>query len=709
MKKTFFLFIAVVLSGGFVFAQNNATTITFVNTGKMFIGGDATHTALYVPDAVRMLDASTNVPEILMKYNGIVGRWDIGGNFYQDSYYNVFKPSPDGFCYGMVRFVTDRGVERYIKPLSTEPSFDRSASFVSFPTVVLETNDTVTVPAQMGIDVLNAHKINNGRLLLKSEDIGGKVYDASLRVRENIAATSSAYVDPGMVIVEKWVRTYRLGTQLFGFATPFFNTQKSGYFAGNWVRKPERGANMHTEYYLGNKPSPSNPNVIHLDQFVIDPNIKFDAGRAYIIEPRPPGFDYQLLKDKGLWITDDDPPAYDKDKFVFNGKVYQLPLYTEQLYAEDNLPILKLDGGTATTVATNWLIGNSYTCAISLDALGNYLGGHTLNFSPIMYVFPAGSTTYQPYDFREIITLYNMTEIPAMSIFMVRPNKNQSSTAQFKIDKSMLVHSTVDYGQTDYVAQAPGRLRAPHSGLNNQVIFRLTTADNENNYDLSAIGLRVPIGSGTNAIIPSLGIDNGDIPKVYMGEKAGFQLYTLSAPDAVTDIVTKLSINCVPLDVVTVPMNIKPMAYEPKTMILSVEGVETLTSPDFWIEDLMTGAKHRFVNGEPYVFSVDPDDEHERFLVHFDPQPIPTDIDDPLVNSKLNMFAIGKEIFIENLLPSDIGAKAEIYDVAGRLLDAFKITEQPKMSYLTNGLISGTYIMRLFRNNSVETMKLIIR
>jgi len=712
MKKIFFFLIAVIFSGSYIFAQstNNASTITFVNTGKMFIGGDATHTALYVPDAVRMLDNDGNTPEIYLDEGATKGRWDIGGNFYQDSQSHVFKSSLDGNCYGMVRFVDNRGQMRYIKPYSTEPTFNRSTSWVAFPSVVLETNDTVTLPAKMGIDVLNAHTINNGKLLLKSEDIGGKVYDASLRVKENMQKVSSDYVDPGMVIVEKWVKTYRLGTQLFGFATPFKNTQFTGYFAGNWVRKPEQGVNLHTVYVLGNKPDPDNPAYIAMDQYVRYPTFPFDAGRGYLIKPRPTDFPYQdLINGNGLGITGDEPSAYNKDKFVFDGKVYTLSSYTEQLFAEDNLPIYKLTQQTG-DMTTNWLMGNSYTCAISMNALYNYIAGHTLDFSPIMYVFPAGSTSYQPYDITGNIALYQMTEIPAMSIFLLRLSKNQNSAAkiaaQFKITKNMLVHSIVDYGQNDYVqqapAQAPGVMNAPHSGLNNQVIFRLTTADNESNFDLAAIGLR------SNG---SLGNATNDMQKVYMPESAGFQLYTVTIPDATTNVQTKLSANSVPLDVETVAMNLKPMANEAKTMILSVKGIETLTSEDFWIEDLKTGATHRFMNGEPYVFTADPADAQERFLVHFNVQPIP---DDPTGNNgtpdtKLDMYVIGKEIFIDNLLPGDIGADAAIYDVAGKLLDTFKVTNAPKMSYLTKGLISGTYIMRLFRTNSVETLKLIIR
>jgi len=707
MKKLFLFFIVVVLSGGYLFAQNEASTITFVNTGKMFIGGDATHTALYVPDAVRMLDNDGNTPEIYLDEGATKGRWDIGGNFYQDSYKNVFKLSPDGYCYGMVRFVDNRGKNRYIEPLSTATTFKRNTSWVAFPSVVLETTDTLVLPAQMGIDVSEVHSINSGKLLLKSEDINGKVYDASLRVR--FSGTSSSLVDPGMVVVEKWMKTYRLGEQLFGFATPFNNTQKSGYFAGNWVRKPEQGVNMHTEYYLGNKPSVPNPNIIDLDQYVIDPNFKLDAGRAYLIKPRPAGFDYSTLVPVGLQITGANnpiPSAYDQDKFVFNGVVYQLPFYQEQLFAEDNLPIYKFSQKPTTGVSTNWLMGNSYTCAISLDSLIKYMSYSDFNFNPTMYVFPYGSQTYQPLKINDDITLLKFGEIPAMSIFMVRPTSNQPlwQTGEFKVSKNLLVHSIVDHGQTSYYvpSNAPGTMYAPHSGLNNQVIFRLTTADNESNFDVTAIGLRA---NGT------LVSNSSDVSKVYMAENAGFQLYTLSAPAAGTGVISKTSVKRVPFDVETVPMNVKPLAYESKTMVLSVEGVETLTSPDFWIEDLQTGATHRFVNGEPYVFTTQIDDPQERFLVHFNVQPVPNDPTgtEYTPDTKLNIYAVGKEIFIENLLQSDIGANAAIYDVAGKLLDTFKVTKTPTMSYMTNGLISGTYIMRLFRTNSAEALKLIIR
>jgi len=349
-------------------------------------------------------------------------------------------------------------------------------------------------------------------------------------------------------------------------------------------------------------------------------------------------------------------------------------------------------------------MGNSYTCAISVDSIVELIKRSSYVFSRSMYVFPNGSQTYQEVklvDAANDILVWQADEIPAMSIFMLRLGKNQGANAEeFKIGKSALVHSTVANNES-WQFSAPGKRNAPGSGLNNQVIFRVTTADNENNFDLAAIGLR------ENSV---LGSDANDMQKVYMSDNAGFQLYTLATPDA-NNNQAKLSANGVPLTVEQVAMSLKPMAYEPQTMVLSVKGIETLSSEDFWLEDLQTQAIHRFINGEPYVFTTDPEDAHERFIVHFKSPRAPDDptsIDDVLY-SKLNMYAIGKEIFVENLLSGDIGSDAAIYDIAGKLLDAFKVTEYPKMSYTTNGLISGTYIVRLQRTNSVETLKLIIR
>jgi hypothetical protein len=445
-------------------------------------------------------------------------------------------------------------------------------------------------------------------------------------------------------------------------------------------------------------------------------------GQPYLIKSRPTGWLYEgLVSAGGLgftngWSGNAINAAYDKDQFRFDGSVYSLDTLDEQLFAKDNLPPYQLTGSGAGE-AKNWVMGNSYTSAISIEKLKNYIGTHAMNFYSVFYVFDAGSQTYQPIDFRNINpTVWRQDEIPAMSVFMIRiPASQVNKTAEFKISKDMLVHSKRDFGNTGDFA-APGKSNAGGaSDLNNQVIFRITTTENENNYDLAAIGLR------SNA---SLSSDTYDMSKVYIsGNQTGFQLYTLSAPIAETDLRSKLSANAVPLTVDSVLMNFYPSGYEPKTMILNVEGVETLSSEDFWLEDLKTKATHRFVNGEPYIFQAYPEDAQERFVVHFKAQPAPQNQEEQgseddqenetgtgsVLASKINMYAVDRQIFIENLLVSDMGAEAAIYDVAGKQVDTFKVTEYPNMTYASKGLVSGTYIMRLFRNSKPETMKLIVR
>ncbi|NLO69376.1 MAG: hypothetical protein GX102_00150 [Porphyromonadaceae bacterium] len=70
-----------------------------------------------------------------------------------------------------------------------------------------------------------------------------------------------------------------------------------------------------------------------------------------------------------------------------------------------------------------------------------------LAFAPYIYVFPAGSTSYQPLlisdDVTNGITVATYNEIPAMSIFMVRVSKSNTETGSLVINKGMQVHSTL--------------------------------------------------------------------------------------------------------------------------------------------------------------------------------------------------------------------------------------------------------------------------
>ena len=366
--------------------MNAQTNVTFVNTGQMYVApqGVSSGVSLYVPDAMRQLTVSGRTVGIIQN-----GTTELGGNFYQDALTTVFEVdgNTNTTSTGKFRFVGEHpGVNRTITTQSKNiNTFDRGSYYIAFPNIEISTNDSIAVPGKMGIDASSLHCINNktGKMILRSDVVSSKSYDASLRV--NKSGTSSALVDLGAVIVERDMTLYRPSngsTQLFGFATPYKNTQLSGYFAGNWVRRPlNDGTYGHTTLIYGNKDNSPADGIIDADQYVYLAAEKLVPAQAYLIKPRPNAYSYSDLQaESGLWYTgEQNPSLYDKGKYYFNGKVYTVTPYSEQLFADDLLfssSIITPSLGST----VNWLIGNSYTCPLPINLLAQTIQNSSLIF-----------------------------------------------------------------------------------------------------------------------------------------------------------------------------------------------------------------------------------------------------------------------------------------------------------------------------------------
>ncbi|MDR0371915.1 MAG: hypothetical protein LBH80_08775, partial [Prevotellaceae bacterium] len=555
--------------------------IIFVNTGEMNIAGSQLGSnggggVIYIPQSVQMLDeagaSQTNVKVVLN------GDLYVGGNFYQDTKGTVFELGTDKTVTdneGTVHFIDYVGPgingtgingskhEITTTALSKDPDslagYDRYREYIAFPHVRIETNDSIVLDARMGMDALHVKKgipDSKGTLVLESgvykSSTGNEcVYDASLRIFGE--GNSESLVDESAVIVKKDVSKYRVPTgaqkpQLFPFATPF-KKQLAGYFAGNWVRVPtiDVSDNYHTKYVLGNKPQdeddPNNNKIAH-DQYERYALRYLKPGNPYLIRLRPSDFDYSTLNGADdLSVTKGGSNNFDKyktNKFVFNGSPYGITQdeakkeYKEQLFADDALLEYEFKGFVPNSNKTlNWVIGNSYTCPISLDKLGQGMqNAEGITFSNTVYIYSFGSQGYVPvkiYDAQQsiLLTLPDVG-IPAMGVFMVRVSKKSTPSfpgKPFRIDKGMLMHSTTDNSLVDFTGNN-GKKPAP-SKLENQVRLTMTPENNDFVYDKIAVGLR------TDA---SLGNDNYDAEKIFNNVDDGFQLYTVSSS------LTKLSI-----------------------------------------------------------------------------------------------------------------------------------------------------------------------
>ena len=660
---------------------DSPSDVVLVNAGLMNIHtGGANGVALYVPFGMRHVGTEASVV--------LNGQLNLGGNFYQDALSPVFKTDENTttsvpYSSGIIRYVKDWDEVRFITSSNLETTYDRGASFIAFPHIRIATNDTFALAAKMGMDALSIKRDPgyNGGLILQSDRYGDNVYDASLRITGS--GSSADLVDAGAVIIEREMSYYRSLSgehKLFGFASPFKNTQLSGYFAGNWVRRPIADAETgHTRFIFGNEQN--SEGVILPSQYIYNPLEGLKPAQAYLIRPRPAGFNYQDLRDQnGLSVTDAEVDAYDQTKFVFDGRVYELPAYEEQLFADDVLFSSPSITGTSTTI--NWLIGNSYTAPIGTKQLVDAMAASPLRFSPYIWVYPAGSSTYQSYKITgtDNIIVMDLEEIPAMSIFMIRVLQG-TDPGQFSVTRDMQRHAKITHSTP---RQAPSVNRNVPANIYNQVLFRVTPEDNNLVYDLAAIGLRETAQTASG--------DNYDMSKVYSTADV-FQLYTLSSNGV------RLSANGIPLDTEQVKLCFRPVSY-PTNFILEAKYVESLSSEGLWLEDLKTLDIIDFTMQPNYSFTSNPGDNEDRFIVHF-VAPGNTGVIDGKLKSGILPFVVQDVLVVKNLFADDLGSVIRVFDASGRMVKSHTVESYP-VSEIPFGFMQGVYMMQLRGNRHVS-------
>ena len=646
--------------------------VNLVNTGEMHIALLANATTMYVKSDVKNVSASA------VKLNGV---WAIGGNFIQDSETNVF-PTDKGYTTstGTMVFVGEQGMSRYITATDFK-SFDKRKQYVAFPHVKIETNDTIVLPAKMAIDARTV-KIADGKkgfMLLKSELIvidkdekkDSLVYDASLRITTR--GVSKDLVSAGAVVVEQFMGAYRGGRQLMPFATPYQKTQLSGYFAGNWVRRLIREENLHTVYTLGNKPSATVDSVIAREQYVIYAKEILQAGLPYLIKPRETGFDYSTLTSKnGLAVTGAEASLYDQEKFTFNGSVYTIEPYKEQLFAEDTLFSHKF--ASAPSKTTNWVIGNSYSAPLSIQAIKEAMTKSSVNFLPYIYIYSAGSTSYQPVSLSEGAAIGDAAflEVPSKGVFMLRVSQNQGAGLTkdtFIIGKQHLTHGNLSHNLK--------KAEIRSSFADRDVSFRITLAGNTNVYDLTAVGLR------ENA---ALNGDMYDIPKVYTTAKEGFQLYTTTLDNS------KLSINGLPLETDSVLLHFKPQIEEVQyTLTVSQKG----NNYKLWLKDLKTNEITDLQQIPFYTFTGTGTDPENRFIIYFtEPKQDITLVSSTDSDSNVYVKYSDNLLSICGLSNVDINSNLYVYDMLGRVIFPGIVLQYPQQDFNIN-LTKNTYIISI--------------
>jgi len=699
--------LAIVLLSCVVNVYASTNNVVFLNTGKMYVGtsSHSSKVALYIPQAFRDANNAQVTDSVDVE---LAGYMELGGNFFHDAAYNAFRLNPNGYTKtpdGVFRFSGNHsnGARRYITTYTSDSlyctAFDRGAYYAAFPNIVLDSNDTLVVPARMGVDATTFKRGTtnaSGYLVLRSDKLNpsGAYYDYDASLRITGSGSSASLVDAGSVIVEREMSLYRYGDgsspSLFPFATPFNGTQLSGYFAGNWVRRPLVDASYGgTTYIYGNKDNNPADNYIDMDQYVYIAAEKLVPAQAYLIKPRPTGYDYSILKNSaGLWYTDDAPSAYDKGKFYFNGKVYTVTPYSEQLFAEDNLKTLSATGTTSTTV--NWLVGNSYTSPISTVELAKVMEKATgLSFASTAQIYVAGSQSYVPVTVSgsgDAITVSDYKEIPAMSVFMLTLKSGYLQNGTLSLGKALLKHGKYSHGNPSAVRAQTGETS---SSVDNQINFRVYPADNLNVFDLAAVGLRQNSSAGS---------DDYDVQKLYNEDNSAFQVYSLSETG------TKLVANGVPLNTDSVQIGFKAPTTGGQ-FIIEASNVSTLSTGGAWMLDKKTSTLVDLYTQNQYTFTSEKSDATNRFTLYFKvPKSLNASTDSP--TPEIEGRFTDNALVLKQLGESDLNSLVRVLDVQGRILSESTVNSYPEY-HLQANYPQGVYVVQVkgARNQALKVVK----
>jgi hypothetical protein len=291
----------------------------------------------------------------------------------------------------------------------------------------------------------------------------------------------------------------------------------------------------------------------------------------------------------------------------------------------------------------------------------------------------------------DIITL---DEIPAMSYFMVRLDRNRLQNGEFVLRRNaILTHGNASH---------TGLKRATADGFSNEVLFRVSPLENPGIYDLAGIGLRAggnPAADDRDILKPGSAGDNRDNGDSGDADSELFSLYSVSGDGK------KLSANIVPEGTDTVPLCFSPGSSSGRFNI-TVSRMESLRTEGLWLEDLKDGSVTDLLqSGGSYDFEVSPDDDPKRFTVRFSAQNVTgleslkslTSLKSPKI-----YYADGR-VVIKGLTSEDAGARLLIYDIQGQLLQQETVTQTPEMS-IAAPQTEGVYIFRL-EGQRVFTLK----
>jgi hypothetical protein len=213
--------------------------------------------------------------------------------------------------------------------------------------------------------------------------------------------------------------------------------------------------------------------------------------------------------------------------------------------------------------------------------------------------------------------------------------------------------------------------------------------------------------------------DNNYSDRMYIGINSGstmsfdseYDAYKLKGAEAAPQLYTvdsdgnELAVNTIPsvASNLNLPMNLEVGVTAKYQISLNVlNGFEGI--PVF-LEDLQTNTIINLKTNSGYKFSASPDDDPNRFLLHFGHAETP-----PFVagNSSENLVVYSFEKTIVLNAKQPFSGKVEVYDMLGRKIISNVVNEITYQEYLVNKQ-TGYYIVKVINELTVVTEKVFIK
>ncbi len=119
-----------------------------------------------------------------------------------------------------------------------------------------------------------------------------------------------------------------------------------------------------------------------------------------------------------------------------------------------------------------------------------------------------------------------------------------------------------------------------------------------------------------------------------------------------------------------------------------------------YLEDKQDGVFHDLRSNPVYKFTSSPDDNYQRFNIHFD-----DGSNQEVAIGDINIFSWQQTIFVD--VPFEISGDIFVYDISGRVIA--KAQANMGRNELTMANAKGNYIVRLIANEGVTTKKVYIK